>query len=165
MSRKNCGVFPTFRGRAAAVALAALSQPHSSCHPPGSGHADTATEAAVVTGGNCLTCACQCTSIARLCRQQLGISVGAYHQQLRLTIARQRLRQDIGSERAARSAGFSSSRQLHSTRNADSSVFFHASPPVAWAAGFITLIFCATVTNNIVTICFRLRIRFAPQQR
>nr|CBX82534.1 hypothetical protein predicted by Glimmer/Critica [Erwinia amylovora ATCC BAA-2158] len=50
--------------------------------------------------------------------------MGAYHQQLRLTIARQRLRQDIGSERAARSAGFSSSRQLHSTRNAGSSVFF-----------------------------------------
>lgn len=50
--------------------------------------------------------------LARLFRQHLGISVRDYHQQLRLAIARQRLQQGEGSERAALSAGFSSSRQL-----------------------------------------------------
>lgn len=50
--------------------------------------------------------------LARLFRQHLGISVRDYHQQLRLTIARQRLQQGEGNERAALSAGFSSSRQL-----------------------------------------------------
>lgn len=50
--------------------------------------------------------------LTRLFRQHLGISVRDYHQQLRLTVARQRLQLGEGSERAALSAGFSSSRQL-----------------------------------------------------
>lgn len=50
--------------------------------------------------------------LTRLFRQHLGISVRDYHEQLRLTIARQRLHSGENSERAALSAGFSSSRQL-----------------------------------------------------
>ncbi len=50
--------------------------------------------------------------LTRLFRQHLGISVRDYHEQLRLTIAQQRLQQGEGNERAALSAGFSSSRQL-----------------------------------------------------
>lgn len=50
--------------------------------------------------------------LTRLFRQHLGISVRDYHEQLRLTIAQQRLAQGEGNERAALSAGFSSSRQL-----------------------------------------------------
>ncbi|WP_034918037.1 helix-turn-helix domain-containing protein [Erwinia sp. 9145] len=50
--------------------------------------------------------------LTRLFRQHLGISVREYHEQLRLAIARQRLEQGEGAERAALSAGFSSSRQL-----------------------------------------------------
>ena len=50
--------------------------------------------------------------LARLFRQHLGISVRDYHEQLRLAIARQRLQQGEGAERAAQAAGFSSSRQL-----------------------------------------------------
>ncbi|WP_158782359.1 GlxA family transcriptional regulator [Pantoea sp. BAV 3049] len=50
--------------------------------------------------------------LARLFRQHLGISVREYHEQLRLAIAQQRLQQGEGAEKAALSAGFSSSRQL-----------------------------------------------------
>ncbi|MFG1174684.1 GlxA family transcriptional regulator [Erwiniaceae bacterium CAU 1747] len=50
--------------------------------------------------------------LTRLFRQHLGISVRDYHEQLRLAIAQQRLQQGEGHERAALSAGFSSSRQL-----------------------------------------------------
>lgn len=50
--------------------------------------------------------------LTRLFRQYLGISVREYHEQLRLAIAQQRLQQGEGAERAALSAGFSSSRQL-----------------------------------------------------
>lgn len=50
--------------------------------------------------------------LARLFRLHLGISVRDYHEQLRLAIARQRLQQGEGAERAAQAAGFSSSRQL-----------------------------------------------------
>lgn len=50
--------------------------------------------------------------LTRLFRQHLGISVRDYHEQLRLTIAQQRLHSGENSERAALSAGFSSSRQL-----------------------------------------------------
>ncbi|MEN5017436.1 helix-turn-helix domain-containing protein [Erwinia sp. Eh17-17] len=50
--------------------------------------------------------------LTRLFRQHLGISVRDYHEQLKLTIAQQRLQQGEGNERAALSAGFSSSRQL-----------------------------------------------------
>lgn len=50
--------------------------------------------------------------LTRLFRQHLGISVRDYHQQLRVAIAQQRLQQGEGAEKAALSAGFSSSRQL-----------------------------------------------------
>lgn len=50
--------------------------------------------------------------LTRLFRQHLGISVRDYHEQLRLTVARQRLHSGEGSEKAALSAGFSSARQL-----------------------------------------------------
>lgn len=50
--------------------------------------------------------------LTRLFRQHLGISVREYHEQLRLAIAQQRLQQGEGAEKAALSAGFSSSRQL-----------------------------------------------------
>lgn len=50
--------------------------------------------------------------LTRLFRQHLGISVRDYHEQLRIAIARQRLQQGEGAEKAALSAGFSSSRQL-----------------------------------------------------
>ncbi len=50
--------------------------------------------------------------LARLFRQYLGISVREYHEQLRLAQAQQHLQQGEGMEKAALSAGFSSSRQL-----------------------------------------------------
>ncbi|MEI2266713.1 GlxA family transcriptional regulator [Erwinia sp. CGal63] len=50
--------------------------------------------------------------LTRLFRHHLGISVRDYHEQLRLALARQRLQQGEGAERAALAAGFSSSRQL-----------------------------------------------------
>ena len=50
--------------------------------------------------------------LTRLFRQYLGISVREYHEQLRLAIAQQKLQQGEGAEKAALSAGFSSSRQL-----------------------------------------------------
>lgn len=50
--------------------------------------------------------------LTRLFRQHLGISVKGYHEQLRLAIAQQQLQQGEGAEKAALSAGFSSSRQL-----------------------------------------------------
>jgi len=50
--------------------------------------------------------------LTRLFRQHLGISVRDYHEQLRIAIAQQRLQQGEGAEKAALSAGFSSSRQL-----------------------------------------------------
>ncbi|MFS2221529.1 GlxA family transcriptional regulator [Pantoea sp. B65] len=50
--------------------------------------------------------------LTRLFRQHLGISVRDYHEQLRLAVARQRVNQGEGAERAALAAGFSSSRQL-----------------------------------------------------
>jgi transcriptional regulator GlxA family with amidase domain len=50
--------------------------------------------------------------LTRLFRQHLGISVREYHEQLRIAIAQQRLQQGEGAEKAALSAGFSSSRQL-----------------------------------------------------
>lgn len=50
--------------------------------------------------------------LTRLFRQHLGISVKDYHEQLRLAIAQQQLQQGEGVEKAALSAGFSSSRQL-----------------------------------------------------
>ncbi|MEM6161355.1 helix-turn-helix domain-containing protein [Erwinia sp. P6884] len=50
--------------------------------------------------------------LTRLFRQHLGITVREYHEQLRIAIARQRLQQGEGAEKAALSAGFSSSRQL-----------------------------------------------------
>ncbi|MBP2168965.1 transcriptional regulator GlxA family with amidase domain [Erwinia toletana] len=50
--------------------------------------------------------------LTRLFRQHLGISVRDYHEQLRLAVARQRVNQGEGAERAALAAGFSSARQL-----------------------------------------------------
>lgn len=50
--------------------------------------------------------------LTRLFRQHLGITFKAYHEQLRIAVARQRLQQGEGAEKAALSAGFSSSRQL-----------------------------------------------------
>lgn len=50
--------------------------------------------------------------LTRLFRQHLGISVRDYHEQLRLAIARARVSQGEGAERAALAAGFSSTRQL-----------------------------------------------------
>ncbi|KQN53833.1 helix-turn-helix domain-containing protein [Erwinia sp. E602] len=50
--------------------------------------------------------------LTRLFRDHLGISVRDYHEQLRLTLAQQRLQQGEGNERAALAAGFSSARQL-----------------------------------------------------
>lgn len=54
--------------------------------------------------------------LARLFRQHLGISVRDYHEQLRLGVARQRLQQGEGAEKAALAAGFSSARQLRRAR-------------------------------------------------
>lgn len=54
--------------------------------------------------------------LARLFRQHLGISVREYHEQLRLGIARQRLQQGEGAEKAALAAGFSSARQFRRAR-------------------------------------------------
>lgn len=50
--------------------------------------------------------------LTRLFRQHLGISVRDYHEQLRLAVARARVSQGEGAERAALAAGFSSARQL-----------------------------------------------------
>ncbi|SPZ62985.1 transcriptional activator FtrA [Serratia quinivorans] len=50
--------------------------------------------------------------LARLFRSHVGISVREYHEQLRLAVARQRLQQGYGLEKAALAAGFSSGRQL-----------------------------------------------------
>jgi len=50
--------------------------------------------------------------LTRLFRQYLGISVRDYHEQLRIAIARQRIQQGFGLEKAALAAGFSSGRQL-----------------------------------------------------
>ncbi|WP_413505115.1 GlxA family transcriptional regulator [Serratia grimesii] len=50
--------------------------------------------------------------LARLFRSHVGISVREYHEQLRLTVAQQRLQQGYGLEKAALAAGFSSGRQL-----------------------------------------------------
>lgn len=50
--------------------------------------------------------------LTRLFRDHLGISVRDYHEQLRLTLAQQRLQQGEGNERAALASGFSSARQL-----------------------------------------------------
>jgi methylphosphotriester-DNA--protein-cysteine methyltransferase len=47
-----------------------------------------------------------------LFHQYIGISVREYHEQLRLAVAQQRLQQGYGLEKAALTAGFSSSRQL-----------------------------------------------------
>lgn len=50
--------------------------------------------------------------LTRLFREHVGITVREYHEQLRLTVAEQRIRQGIGVEKAALLAGFSSARQL-----------------------------------------------------
>ncbi|WP_045048798.1 GlxA family transcriptional regulator [Rouxiella chamberiensis] len=50
--------------------------------------------------------------LTRLFRQYLGISVRDYHEQLRIAVARQRMQQGLGVEKAALAAGFSSGRQL-----------------------------------------------------
>ncbi|QTF06573.1 helix-turn-helix domain-containing protein [Brenneria izadpanahii] len=50
--------------------------------------------------------------LTRLFREHLGISVREYHEQLRIAIAQQRLRQGVGLEKSALMAGFSSGRQL-----------------------------------------------------
>ncbi|NDL64675.1 GlxA family transcriptional regulator [Acerihabitans arboris] len=50
--------------------------------------------------------------LTRLFREHVGISVREYHEQLRLTVARQRIQQGLGIEKSALAAGFSSSRQL-----------------------------------------------------
>ena len=50
--------------------------------------------------------------LTRLFRQHLGISVRAYHEQLRIAIAQQRIQQGAGIEKAALAAGFSSGRQF-----------------------------------------------------
>lgn len=50
--------------------------------------------------------------LARLFRQHLGISVREYHEQLRVSIARQHQQQGKSAEKAALAAGFSSARQL-----------------------------------------------------
>ncbi|WP_192456321.1 GlxA family transcriptional regulator [Musicola keenii] len=50
--------------------------------------------------------------LTRLFREQTGISVREYHEQLRIAVAQQRLRQGVGVEKAALMAGFSSGRQL-----------------------------------------------------
>ncbi|WP_038906646.1 GlxA family transcriptional regulator [Dickeya oryzae] len=50
--------------------------------------------------------------LSRLFREQAGISVREFHEQLRVTVAQQRLQQGLGVEKAALMAGFSSSRQL-----------------------------------------------------
>ncbi|EIC85618.1 GlxA family transcriptional regulator [Serratia sp. M24T3] len=50
--------------------------------------------------------------LTRLFRQYLGISVRDYHEQLRIAVARQRIQQGLGQEKAALAAGFSSGRQL-----------------------------------------------------
>ncbi|MBV4367486.1 GlxA family transcriptional regulator [Erwinia phyllosphaerae] len=50
--------------------------------------------------------------LTRLFRQHLGISVREYHEQLKLAMAKQRLQQGEGTEKAALAAGFTSSRQL-----------------------------------------------------
>ncbi len=50
--------------------------------------------------------------LTRLFRQYLGISVRDYHEQLRIAVARQRMQQGFGLEKAALAAGFSSGRQL-----------------------------------------------------
>ncbi|PWC19643.1 GlxA family transcriptional regulator [Brenneria corticis] len=50
--------------------------------------------------------------LTRLFREHLGISVREYHEQLRIAVAQQRLRQGVGLEKSALMAGFSSSRQL-----------------------------------------------------
>ncbi|WP_312243041.1 helix-turn-helix domain-containing protein [Pantoea sp.] len=54
--------------------------------------------------------------LARLFRQYLGVSVREYHEQPRLGIARQRLQQGEGAEKAALAAGFSSARQFRRAR-------------------------------------------------
>lgn len=50
--------------------------------------------------------------LSRLFREQAGISVREFHEQLRVTVAQQRLQQGLGVEKAALMAGFSSGRQL-----------------------------------------------------
>ncbi len=50
--------------------------------------------------------------LTRLFRQYLGISVRDYHEQLRIAVAKQRIQQGFGQEKAALAAGFSSARQL-----------------------------------------------------
>jgi len=50
--------------------------------------------------------------LTRLFRQHLGISVRDYHEQLRIAVAKQRIQQGLGQEKAALAAGFSSGRQL-----------------------------------------------------
>ncbi|MEN3261841.1 helix-turn-helix domain-containing protein [Sodalis endosymbiont of Spalangia cameroni] len=50
--------------------------------------------------------------LSRLFRVHLGLSVRAYHEQLRLAVAEQRLQQGMGIEKAALCAGFTSGRQL-----------------------------------------------------
>ena len=50
--------------------------------------------------------------LTRLFRQYLGISVRDYHEQLRIAVAKQRMQQGFGLEKAALTAGFSSGRQL-----------------------------------------------------
>nr|WP_309550792.1 hypothetical protein [Erwinia sorbitola] len=59
---RNGGLFPAFRGRPAAVALAALPQSYPSGDPSGAGSALTATGTGVATGGDCRQSACQRTS-------------------------------------------------------------------------------------------------------
>lgn len=50
--------------------------------------------------------------LTRLFRQYLGISVRDYHEQLRIAVAKQRIQQGLGQEKAALAAGFSSARQF-----------------------------------------------------
>ncbi|KAA8997346.1 helix-turn-helix domain-containing protein [Affinibrenneria salicis] len=58
--------------------------------------------------------------LSRLFREQLGISVREYHEQLRVTVAHQRLSQGMGQEKAALMAGFSSARQLRRAQSRQS---------------------------------------------
>ncbi len=50
--------------------------------------------------------------LSMLFRVHLGLSVRAYHEQLRLAVAEQRLQQGMGIEKAALCASFTSGRQL-----------------------------------------------------
>lgn len=66
--------------------------------------------------------------LTRLFRQYIGLSVREYHEQLKLAVAEQRLRQGMGAEKSALAAGFSSSRQL---RRAQSRLKAQETPAIA----------------------------------